>query len=112
MNDDETPQQEHRPELDAEDKAADTRQVTATTLVVASAILLILGLTVISPAPGFLFESLGVICAAIATVMGRGARRLVAIMLLLLTATAATSLYDSFRHDMDLQTERANRDGG
>jgi hypothetical protein len=71
-----------------------------------AAILVLIGWLVMSPMGAFAVFVLSVIFSAVPVVFGRGAVRVVAAVLLLLSILSATIKYPEFKHEREMYQDR------
>jgi membrane protein implicated in regulation of membrane protease activity len=71
-----------------------------------SAILLVVGLLVLSPSAGFLLMILAAACALLPLAFGARAARVVSLVLLIAASVLAVKFYPEFRSDQRGVTER------
>jgi membrane protein implicated in regulation of membrane protease activity len=71
-----------------------------------AAILVLIGWLVMSPTGAFAVFVLAVIISAVPVVFGRGAVRVAAAVLLLLSVLSATIKYPEFRHEREMYKDR------
>lgn len=83
------------------------KPVTGRTLVVASAISLVLGLAVMSPSAGFFLTVLAALLAAAPVLRGQGKLRIAAAALLILSLVLVAFSFSSFQADQRAYRERA-----
>ncbi len=109
------------PDLQGEDQPGESEQqawmkpASVTTLVTVSGFLIILGFVVMNPSAGFFAHALAMVCAGVGTIFGRGARRVIAVILLIATTLAAVNGYDAHLEFKQAYLERMQQerdDGG